>query len=90
MGGTAGEEKEESKETVGFVAEDSKGGQRPFWHTTFPGKSSVLYLYEADRIRKRVLRTHHEAWEPHAPRTEVKRDPFPYFHAKVGSSREPD
>ena len=36
---------EESKETVGFVAEDSKGGQRSFWHTTFRGKSSVLYLY---------------------------------------------
>ena len=27
-------------------------GQRPFWHTTLLAKSSVLYLYEADRIRK--------------------------------------
>ena len=52
VGRTAGEEKEESKETIGFVAGDSKGGQRPFWHTTFQGKSSVLYFYEADRIRK--------------------------------------
>lgn len=32
VGRTAGEEKEESKETIGFVAGDSKGGQRPFWH----------------------------------------------------------
>ena len=45
VGRTAGEEKEDSKETIGFVAEDSKGGQRSFWHTTFRGKSSVLYLY---------------------------------------------
>ena len=45
-------QKEESKENIGFVAGDSKGGQRPLWHTTFRGKSSVLYLYEADRIRK--------------------------------------
>ena len=43
---------EESKETGGFVAGDSKGGQSPFWHTTLLAKSSVLYLYEADRIRK--------------------------------------
>ena len=27
-------------------------GRRPLWHTTFLGQSSVLYLYEADRIRK--------------------------------------
>jgi len=52
VGGTAGGEKEESKETRGFVAGDSKGGRRPLWHTTLQAKSSVLYLYEADRIRK--------------------------------------
>ena len=47
VGGTAGGEKEESKETIGFVAGDSKGGRRPLWHTTLQAKSSVLYLYEA-------------------------------------------
>ena len=30
MGRTAGEEKEDSKETIGFVAEDSNGDSVPF------------------------------------------------------------
>ena len=37
--------KEESKETGGFVAEDSKGDSVPFGTRLSPGKSSVLYLY---------------------------------------------
>ena len=48
VGRTAGEEKEDSKETIGFVAEDSKGDRVPFGtrlSVESLGKSSVLYLY---------------------------------------------
>ena len=36
----------------GFRGREIQRGQRPFWHRTLRAKSSVLYLYEADRIRK--------------------------------------
>ena len=42
---------EESKETGGFATGASKGDGVPFGTRLSLGKSSVLYLYEADRIR---------------------------------------
>ena len=42
----------------GFRGREIQRGQRPFWHTTLRAKSSVLlYLYEADRIRKEDSKT---------------------------------
>lgn len=36
---------EESKETIGFVAGDSKGGQRPPFGTRLSGESLVCYTF---------------------------------------------
>ena len=44
MGRTAGEEKEESKETIGFVVEDSKGDRVPFG-TRLCWQSLVCYTF---------------------------------------------
>ena len=44
MGRTAGEEKEDSKETIGFVAEDSKGDRVPFG-TRLCWQSLVCYTF---------------------------------------------
>ena len=41
----------------GFRGREIQRGQRPFWHRTLRAKSSVLYLYEADRIRKEDSKT---------------------------------
>ena len=44
VGRTAGEEKEDSKETIGFVAEDSKGDRVPFG-TRLSVESLVCYTF---------------------------------------------
>jgi len=44
VGRTAGEEKEDSKETIGFVAEDSKGDRVPFG-TRLCLQSLVCYTF---------------------------------------------
>ena len=48
---TDGTAKEESKETMGFVAEKSKGDSVPFGTRLSRGKSSVLYLCEGPGSR---------------------------------------